>query len=188
MEILKPTPQEQKVVKFTFNATLITTICVCFTLCFGFFKMEKTANETRSIAELEVRKKEAEAKIAVAKNPEYRTVIINDASSHVLSTSYNCITPSRWNIVNFSVQINASLTLSGGQTGTVLLQSSPDNSTWTTICTAVNGNTGSLTLGLNTLNSQTVQMIGAVPPNYYYRLSSSGAASMAVVGGREIAF
>lgn len=187
MEILKPTKEEEKVVKFTFNATLITTICVCFTLCFGFFKMEKTANETKSIAELEVRKKEAEAKIA-ANTPDYRPIVISDVSSHVLNTSYNSTIQARWNIVNFSVQINASLTLSGGQTGTVVLQSSPDNSTWTTICTAVNGNTGALTLGLSTLNSQTVQMIGAIPPTYFYRLSSSGAASMAVIGGREISF
>lgn len=119
---------------------------------------------------------------------EYKSVTITDISSHVLTTSYQATLPSRWTIVNYSIQINSSLSLSGGQTGTVELQTSPDNSTWTTVCTAVNGNTGSLTLGLNTLNAQTVQMLTAVPPTYYYRLLPTGASSMAVVNGRELSF
>jgi len=120
--------------------------------------------------------------------PDYSPITITDVSSRVLNTSYQATIPARWNIVNFSTTINASLSLTGGQTGTIVLQTSPDNSVWSTVCTAVNGNTGTLTIGLNTLNSQTVQMLGAVPPNYYYKLVSSGTATMSVVSGREVAF
>lgn len=120
--------------------------------------------------------------------PDYRPITITDVASHVLNTSYQSVISPRWNIANFSVTINSSLTLSGGQTGTVSLQTSPDNSNWTTVCTAVNGNTGTLTIGLNTLNSQTVQLLATVPPGYYYRLVSSGASSMSIVNGREVAF
>lgn len=119
---------------------------------------------------------------------EYRTVVFTDVSSHAFGTSYQGTFPAKSTIVNFSIGINSSLTLSGGQTGTVVLQTSPDNTTWSTVCTVVNGNTGSLTLGLNTLNSQTVQMIAAVPVGYYYKLVTSGASTFSVVNGRECAF
>lgn len=119
---------------------------------------------------------------------EYRSVVFTDVSSHAFATVYQGTYPAMNTIVNYSIGINSSLTLSGGQTGTVNLQTSPDNSTWTTICTVVNGNTGSLTLGLNTLNSQTVQMIATVPPNYYYRLITTGASTFSVVNGRECSF
>lgn len=120
--------------------------------------------------------------------PDYRPIVITDVSAHSLNTSYQATIPERWNIVNFSVSINASLTLVTGQTGQIVLQTSPDNASWTTVCTAINGNTGTLSIGINTLNSQTVQMIGTLPPNYYYRLVPSGTATTGMVGGREVAF
>lgn len=180
--------QETKRAKFAFNGSLIGVFIICFACVFCFASMEKTTSETKEIETLKIKKLELEVRMKEASKPEYRSILITDISSHALTTSYQCAVPSRWNIVNYSVQINSTLSLSGGQTGTVALQTSPDNSTWTTVSTAVNGNTGTLTLGLNTLNAQTVQMISAVPPNYYYRLSVSGASSMAVVNGRELAF
>lgn len=192
MNLVQPTPEEEKAAKRSLNFTLLTVVIICFTAIFCFSKMERTTTETEHVAELAIQKNKSETALLLARkgiaSPDYRPVVISDVGSNVLNTSYNCTLSPRWNIVNYSVSINAALTLSGGQTGTVILQSSPDNSTWTTICTAVNGNTGSLTIGLNTLNSQTVQMIGAIQPNYFYRLSSSGTATMSVVGGREIAF
>lgn len=177
----------------SFNYSWIGVLIICFTAMFCFAKMAETTSETKAIEnlkikklELETRNKEADVKLRSL--PEYRPIIITDVGTHALNTSYQCSVPSRWNIANYSVSIVASLSISGGQTGTIVLQTSPDNATWTTVCTAVNGNTGTLVIGLNTLNSQTVQMLATVPPNYYYKMVSSGAAAMGVVNGREVAF
>lgn len=190
--------KEVKNAERSFNYSWIGVVIICFTAIFCFAKMAETSSETKEIEqlkikklELETRNKEADVKLEyfkLGKTPEYRSIIITDIGSHVLTTSYQCAVSSRWNIINYSVQINSSLSLTGGQTGTVVLQTSPDNATWTTISTAVNGNTGSLTLGLNTLNSQTVQMLAVAPPGYYYRLLPTGTSSMAVINGRELAF
>jgi hypothetical protein len=158
---IEPTPKEKKLVSRIYQLKLTLAAVIMILVSFVFAK--------------------------IVTPPSYNPIIITDVS-RVLNTSYQATLQPRWNIVNFSVSINSSLTLSGGQTGTILLQTSPDNSTWTTVSTAVNGNTGTLTVGLATTNSQTVQMVGTVPPNYYYRLSSSGASTMGITNGREVAF
>lgn len=180
-------PQEAKTVRFTFWATWILLITVCFLFFLGSYKKDEHSKDLQ--LQLQILEAEKElVMVKAGKYPEFRPITITDVSSHVLNTSYQNTLVTRWNIVNYSVSINSALTLSGGQTGTIVLQTSPDNSNWTTVCTSVNGNTGTLTIGLNTLNSQTVQLLAACPPGYYYRLSSSGTATMGVVNGREVAF
>lgn len=88
--------------------------------------------------------------------------------------------------VSYSVQITSNLTLSGGQSGTVNLQTSPDNSTWTTIATQINNNTGALTLGLSTSNVQSGSLTGFVPAGYYVRMATSGTSTMVYVSGMEV--
>lgn len=102
-----------------------------------------------------------------------------------LNTSYR---PSmaRNAMVSYSVQISSSLSLSGGQSGTVILQTSPDNATWTTIATQTNNNTGALTIGLNTVQVQACSLTGFVKMGNYVRLTTSGTSTFAWQSGMEV--
>ena len=75
--------------------------------------------------------------------PEYRPIVVSSVSRS-LNTSYQP-SVSRYVSVSCSVSITSTLSLSGGQSGSIMLQSSPDNITFTTIATATNNNTGTLT-------------------------------------------
>lgn len=88
--------------------------------------------------------------------------------------------------VSYSVQITSSITLSGGQSGSVTLQTSPNNSTWTTIATQINNNTGTVVLGFATNNVQSGSLTGFVPAGYYVRMSTSGTSSFAWQSGMEV--
>lgn len=72
------------------------------------------------------------------------------------STTHDCI-------VFYYVQITSTLSLSGGQSGTVTLQLSPTNSVYTITGTDTNNNTGALTLGLSTSQVQTAALCTFVP-------------------------
>lgn len=116
--------------------------------------------------------------------PEYR-----QPSAAIVTRSLNSglqISQYRDAFVSYSVQITSNLTLSGGQSGTVNLQTSPNNSTWTTVATQINNNTGSLTIGLNTSNVQSGSLTGFVPMGYYMRLSTSGTSAFVYVSGMEV--
>lgn len=171
MKDLQPTPKESQVVRFTFNTTLITTLAICFTLCFGFFKMEKTTEDTKAIAELEVRKKEAEAKIALSKSPEYRPIVVSYRTV-VLSTAY-LPSLSRYTNVSVSAKITCTASLAGGQDGSISLQVSPDNITYTTVSVLQNNNSVALAIALTAVNGNTATLCATVPAGYYYRLIST---------------
>lgn len=190
MELLQPTPQEQKSAKRSFNFTLLTILLLCFTAIFCFSKMEKTAAETERIAELSIQKNKSETALILARKgkPDYSPITLTDVSSHVLNTSYQSAISARYNVVLYSVNITSVISLSGGQSGSIVMQTSPDNSTWTNISTTTNNTTGTLTLGLNISNAQTTTLSAIIPPLYYYRLTSSGTSTMSIISGREAAF
>lgn len=95
------------------------------------------------------------------------------------STTHDCI-------VIYYVQITSTLSLSGGQSGSVQLQTSPTNSVYTNTGTNTNNNTGSLTIGLNTAAVQTACLVSYVPAGYYVKLVTSGASAFAYQTGIEI--
>ena len=72
-----------------------------------------------------------------------------------------------------AVDISATLSLTTGQTGKVTLQYA-DNNTFTTnlvtVNPSVNGNTGTLTIGLNLTQTATATVSGIIPAGKYYRL------------------
>jgi len=84
--------------------------------------------------------------------------------------------------------ITSTLSLSGGQSGTVLVQTSPDNITYTTIGTMTNNNTGTLTVGLNTSQAQSSAISFMLPRNYYFKLVSSGTSTITSLAGQQILF
>lgn len=116
--------------------------------------------------------------------PEYRQPMAQVVTK-ALNTSYQLST-ARDAMVSYSVNITSTLSISGGQSGSINLQTSPNNSTWTTIATATNNNTGTLVIGLNTSNSQSIALTGFVPQGYYVRLSTTGASAFSWVAGMEV--
>lgn len=76
-------------------------------------------------------------------------------------------------LASYSVDVACTLSLTTGQTGTVSLQYA-DNVGFTTnvvtVQSAVNGNTGSLTIGLNLTQTATAAVTGVIPSGKYYRV------------------
>ena len=87
----------------------------------------------------------------------------------------------------YSVQIAATISLTTGQSGTVSLQmSSTSGGTYATVNSCSNGNTGSLTLGLNITQTQLTVLAAFVPAGYYVKLVSSGTATNTMVAQQEV--
>jgi hypothetical protein len=76
--------------------------------------------------------------------------------------------------ISVSPQVSCSLSLSGGQGGEVVLEISPNGSTgWIYIGQVVGTNTGSLTVGLSTVQVTGGQLIADLPVGYYWRLRTN---------------
>lgn len=166
----QPTPKESKAIV----SSLITIIVICIAGMFCFSKMEKTTAETVQIAQLAIDKNRSETELILAKAgrlPEYRPIIVSSRSV-VIGTSYQPST-TRYTDVSVSVQVSCALTLSGGATGAISLQTSPNNSTWTTVQQITNANSGTLVIGVAITNTNGGDLQATVSPGYYYRLTST---------------
>lgn len=88
-------------------------------------------------------------------------------------------------LVVASVEIDANLSLSGGAKGTVSLQYADNNTFTTNLKTAsigVNGNTGTLTIGLNTTQAGGGVVMGIVPAGKFYRLFTTNTTGTPTFG------
>lgn len=115
------------------------------------------------------------------------TLVMTDAStmafrgrsqssvSRTLNTIYQ-ISATRNASVTYSVDVSCSLTLSGGETGTVFLEMAT-NAGFTLgvqeLSRFVNGNTGTLTIGLNITQNCTGGLNGFIPAGNYVRLRTA---------------
>lgn len=97
-------------------------------------------------------------------------------------------------LVTYSVDIAATLSLTSGQSGTVFLEYS-DNSTCTTntveVARATNGNTGTLTAGLNLTQTMSANVGGIIPSSKYARLRTANGSGTPVFNfrsGQEVKF
>lgn len=112
-------------------------------------------------------------------------------SSRTLNSAFQ-LSNTRDAFVNYSVDIACTLTLTSGQTGTVFLEIASDSAFTTNlqeVGRTINGNTGSLTLGLNITQNATCTVGGYVPAGYYVRLrtaNTSGTPTFAYRGGQEV--
>lgn len=108
--------------------------------------------------------------------PEYRPIQMYDFTRTV-GIPYR---PSleRDVVLQGSVSIASTLTLSGGQSGTINLQTSPDGVTYTTKQHCTNNNLGALIVGLNTNSVQDTQLGTIVPKGYWYKFVAIGNATM----------
>lgn len=88
-------------------------------------------------------------------------------------------------MVNASVDITSTISLTTGQTGKVSLQYA-DNTGFTTnvvtVQSATNGNTGSLTIGLNLSQVYTAALTGIIPAGKYYRLVTTNVTGTPTYG------
>lgn len=85
----------------------------------------------------------------------------------------------------YTISIACSLSLSGGQTGSVELRCD-SNATPTTLRNRVsNTSSGTLTIGLNLVNTQEVTLTCLVCPGYNVRLVSSGTATISITAQAE---
>lgn len=99
---------------------------------------------------------------------EYRPIGVASRTV-VASTAYQPST-SRYTNVTVSVQISCTISLTTGQAGSYSIQTSPDGTTYTTIQTITNSNSGSLTIGLNLTNTNGGTLNATVVPGGYYKL------------------
>lgn len=78
--------------------------------------------------------------------------------------------------VSISVPITATLSLTTGQTGTVTLQYADDSGFTTNVVnvqSSVNGNTGTLTIGLGLSQQMSATLTGVIPAGKYYRYTET---------------
>jgi len=112
-----------------------------------------------------------------------RSVSIVSRTPGSSPTSYQ-VSTTRDAEVRYTVTISASATLGAGSAGTVFLESSPDNSTWTTVGQV----THSIALGVIITIAETAQVSGYIPAGYYVRLRTTGSATITYVTGQEMLY
>lgn len=110
--------------------------------------------------------------------------------TRALSTAYQPSTTSP-TLVIMSVEQDDSLSLTGGTKSNVALLAS-STSAFTTSnldSEAVNGNTGTLTIGLNTIAAGGGVVVGVVPAGFWYKAvptNTTGTATFTVLGTTEV--
>lgn len=94
--------------------------------------------------------------------------------------------------VSYGVNISATLSLTTGQTGTVVLEYADDSGFTTnvkTVQSSVNGNSGTLALGLGLGQSVTATVTGMVPAGKYVRVrtvNTTGTPSFTLTTAQEV--
>ncbi len=92
----------------------------------------------------------------------------------------------------YSVSIPCALSLTNGENGAVVLEYADDSGISTnvvTVGTVRNGNTGTLVIGLNTLQTYGAQISGMIPAGKYVRLrpvDTTGSPTQAFVSSQEV--
>lgn len=108
-----------------------------------------------------------------------------------LNTAYQ-ISAARNAIVSYSVDVTATMSLTSGQTGTVVLEYADDSGITTNVVTVsdgLSGNTGTLTIGLGLTQLGTINVGGVVPAGKYARLrtvNTTGTPSFAFRRAQEV--
>lgn len=94
--------------------------------------------------------------------------------------------PTRTNLVIVSLNETESLSLTGGQTGTISFQTSTTlGGTYSTESQVGNSNTGTLVIGLNTVAGNGNVLVGIVPVGSFYKIIASGTGTNTVVTAQE---
>lgn len=113
------------------------------------------------------------------------------ASSKSFNTAFQ-VSATKNAYIFYSIQIAATLSLTSGQNGTVSLQiCATSGGTFVEIGKIGNGNTGTLTIGINTVQTQIYVLPGYVPAGYYVKLVSTnvtGTPTFTFITGQEVLY
>lgn len=123
--------------------------------------------------------------------PTSVTAPLMATSTRALNTAFQI---SSTNIVSvtYAVDIAATLSLTSGQSGTVVLEYADDSAFTTNVTTvqsSTNGNSGALTIGLNLVQTTTATLTGYVPAGKYVRLrtvNTTGTPTFTFKTGQEV--
>jgi hypothetical protein len=127
---------------------------------------------------------------ATWQTPSTPTARTQSSASRSLNTCF-LASSTRDILANYSVEIAASLSLTGGTVGNAFLEIYNDSGCTTgtqEISRVTNGNTGTLTIGLNTVQTSTGNLTGYVPAGKYVQIrttSTTGTATFAYRSGQE---
>jgi hypothetical protein len=117
--------------------------------------------------------------------PSYSLDTINTTSRN-FNQAYQ-VSATKYVDITISSSIVCTLSLSGGQSGNIQLQVSPNGTTgWKTWGTLVSSNTGTLTIGLNTSQSSGSPLFAPLAPGEYWRLATTnttGTPTFSFLGG-----
>lgn len=104
--------------------------------------------------------------------------------SRALNTNF---TPSATNVVwgVYTISFSCSISLTAGQASTVELRADTNVTPTTNRGTSATGNTGTLTIGLALVNSNTLQLSAFFPPAWNGRLVSTGTCTVTSVLATE---
>lgn len=83
------------------------------------------------------------------------------------------VSSTRYAFVSYTVDVAATISLTTGQVGTVVLETADDSGFTTNVSTvqsSVNGNSGSLSIGLNLTQTSTASLTGMVPAGKWVRI------------------
>lgn len=111
--------------------------------------------------------------------------------TRAINTSFR-ISTMRDTFVTYAVDVSCTLSLTGGQTGTVTLKYADDAGMTTNVVTVesgANGNTGTLTVGLGLTQVGTVALSGFIPAGKYVDIvttNTTGTPTFAFRSAQEV--
>lgn len=129
--------------------------------------------------------------LSYIKNKPYIISPSQSSASRTLNTVFQLST-TRGALVNYAVDVSCTLSLTTGQSGTIFLEIASDSGFTANVQELTrfsNANSGTLTIGLNLVQSVTGTLSGYVPTNYYCRLRTSnvvGTPTFTYRSGQEI--
>lgn len=123
--------------------------------------------------------------VTAARNPTFNSL---DSTMRQLNTAYT-ISSTKYTKINVSSQISCNLSISGGQSGYIVLEKSANGSTgWNFVGKVPGSSTGTLTIGLNTTQISGAAIETILPPGWYWRLRTVGTGTFSFNGGEETTY
>lgn len=123
----------------------------------------------------------------------YAQLPVASSTTRALNTAFQ-VSSARPSMVSYGVDVAATISLTTGQTGTVALKYADDQAFTTnvkTVQSSANGNTGSLTIGLNLTQTATASVTGIIPAGKWVELvttNTTGTPTFTYRTGQETTF
>lgn len=129
---------------------------------------------------------DAKGRVTAGANTPVQTAIAAGDRNFNQAYQISATRPAR---ISVSVELSCSLSLSGGTSGQVILETSADGSTnWIFSGMVTASNTGSLTIGLNTTQISGSSLVENLPIGYYWRIRTNtitGTPTYTFNGGNQ---